>query len=349
LGARLAQPGEFSRRAFLNGKMDLIQAEAIADLIDSASEEAARSAQRSLQGDFSHRIQTLREKLVDLRAYLEAAIDFPEEEIDHLSDGFVDARLAEILESSIGIVASAKQGSILREGITVVIAGAPNVGKSSLLNCLAESDRAIVTHIPGTTRDLLREHLQIDGLPMNVVDTAGLRVTLDTIEQEGIQRAWGAIGSADVILLVIDDRIGFGPEEEAILTALPPKLPLLVVRNKIDLSNAAAGVSETSCWVEIYLSAKTREGIGFLKEQMKKIVGFQSAGEGTFMARRRHLEALGKVQEYLQSARRQLACRAAELVAEDLRQAQNALGEITGEFTTEDLLDRIFASFCIGK
>lgn len=350
LGARPARPGEFSERAFLNDKIDLAQAEAVADLIDSQTVAAARSAQRSLQGDFSKRVGMILEALIELRAWIEGAIDFPEEEIDFLSEHGVQERLENILEKVQEIVASAERGVLLKEGVTAVIAGRPNVGKSSLLNRLAARETAIVTEIPGTTRDLLREHIQLDGLPLHVVDTAGLRVAADSVEREGIERAWSAIGQADLILLVVDDRFGIEDQETEILASLPSGPVPVVVRNKIDLSGTPPQVRTTAHGVQIGLSALTGSGMELLIEHLKASVGFAESGEHTFLARRRHVDALERSRDALLSARTSLAdLRAGELVAEDLRQAQNALGEITGEFRSDDLLDRIFSSFCIGK
>jgi len=348
LGAELAKPGEFSQRAFLNGKLDLIQAEGIADLIDSVSEQAAYAAQRSLQGEFSREIHGLLEHVVALRTYIEAAIDFPDEEIDFLSTSNVAERLATIAENLTRIFQVARQGSLLREGSRIVIAGRPNVGKSSLLNALAGDDIAIVTDIPGTTRDVLREHMYVDGHPLYVFDTAGLRPTSDRVEHHGIQRAMDAMQSADMILLVVDEK---GPQQEdrEILSGFQPTPPVIVVRNKIDLTSMPPEVSSTDLGPEVRLSAKTGAGVALLREQLKRQTGAQHSTEGIFLARRRHLDALERARTAIDSARRQLTAWATELVAEDLRQVQQALGEITGEYTTEDLLDRIFSSFCIGK
>jgi len=349
LGARAARPGEFSQRAFLNDKLDLAQAEAIADLIDSATAEAARGAQRSLQGAFSERVHALMEGVVELRTYVEAAIDFPDEEVDFLSDARLAERLRGLLESLEGALQAARQGVLLKEGATVVIAGSPNVGKSSLLNRLADRDSAIVTDVPGTTRDLLREHIQLDGLPLHVVDTAGLRVTADVVEREGVARAWKAVGDADGVLLVVEDRTGVGGEEMAMLERVPAARPVLVVRNKIDLSGAEPGASAGPHGAEVRASALTGAGVAALAEEVKRLVGYRGA-EGAIVARRRHLQSLERARSALGGAAGQLAGpQAGELVAEELREAQRALGEITGEVTSEDLLDRIFSSFCIGK
>jgi len=349
LGARLARPGEFSERAFLNGKMDLAQAEAVADLIEAGSETAARSALRSLAGEFSRRVHALVEGLTRLRLYVEAAIDFPEEEIDFLADERV-LRELDILENDIGqLFDSTRQGCLLHDGMTVVLAGPPNAGKSSLLNALAQSETAIVSPIPGTTRDVLRERIHIDGMPLHIVDTAGLRDARDAIESEGIRRAREQMERADRVLLVLDDAAS-GRLPAEVEKFLPPNLPRSVIRNKIDLSNRAAGITNISGSVEIALSAKTGAGLDVLRQHLKESMGFQPVGEGTFIARRRHLDAIRRAQEHLLRGRAQLKeSRAGELLAEELRLAQQALSEITGEFTPDDLLGRIFSSFCIGK
>ncbi|MEX1213753.1 tRNA uridine-5-carboxymethylaminomethyl(34) synthesis GTPase MnmE [Saccharospirillum sp.] len=354
LGARLARPGEFSERAFLNDKLDLAQAEAIADLIDASSSEAARSAVRSLQGAFSKEIHSLVEQLIRLRIYVEASIDFPEEEIDFLSDGKVQSDLAAIIGQLDRVTEAANQGSLMRDGMTVVIAGRPNAGKSSLLNALAGNDRAIVTDIAGTTRDVLREHIHIDGMPLHIIDTAGLRDTPDAVERIGVERAWQEIEQADRVLLMVD-----ASETEATDPALlwpdfvhrlPANAAITVVRNKIDLTEESPGLSTEKSQAVIRLSARDQIGLDALRAHLKHLMGYESAREGGFIARRRHLEALHQAQAFLQSGEAQLLGAAAgELLAEDLRLAQNALSEITGEFTSDDLLGRIFSSFCIGK
>ncbi|MDS4031481.1 MAG: tRNA uridine-5-carboxymethylaminomethyl(34) synthesis GTPase MnmE [Candidatus Contendobacter sp.] len=350
LGARLARPGEFSERAFLNDKLDLAQAEAIADLIASDTAAAVRAALRSLQGEFSQRIRALVEDLIELRMYVEAAIDFPEEEIDFLADGVITARLGELRERLSALQVAAGQGRLLRDGMTVVIAGRPNAGKSSLLNQLAGRETAIVTAVPGTTRDVLREHISIDGMPLHVIDTAGLRDSDDPVEREGIRRAWTEIEAADRILMVVDDRQGLTVEDRALRERLPVGTAVTVLYNKIDLSGQAPTVQAGEWGTEIRLSARTEAGLDLLREHLKTCMGYHGGGEGTFMARRRHLEALERATAALERANHQLeVIRAGELVAEDLRAAQNALAEITGEFTSEDLLSRIFSSFCIGK
>lgn len=355
LGVRQARPGEFSERAFLNDKLDLAQAEAIADLIDSASEQAARSAIRSLQGAFSNRVHTLVEALTRLRIYVEAAIDFPEEEIDFLADGKVQSDLEGIQDNLAAVFKEANQGSLLREGMRVVIAGRPNAGKSSLLNALAGRESAIVTDIAGTTRDVLREHIQIDGMPLHIIDTAGLRESEDKVEQIGVQRAFAEITEADRVLLMVDGKTTNSIDPHQIWPEFVDRLPSLdkvtVIRNKADLTGERSGVSteEAICPV-ISISAKGDLGIDDLREHLKECIGFSGSTEGGFSARRRHIEALERARDYLNNGRAQLlGAGAGELLAEDLRMAQNVLGEITGEVTPDDLLGRIFSSFCIGK
>ncbi|HSW93711.1 MAG TPA: tRNA uridine-5-carboxymethylaminomethyl(34) synthesis GTPase MnmE [Gammaproteobacteria bacterium] len=351
LGARLARPGEFSERAFLNDKMDLTQAEAIADLIDAASEQAARNALQSLQGEFSKKIHALVEALIELRLYVEASIDFVEEEIDFLNSEAVDLKLHHILCDLEMIQASAKQGSLLRDGITAVIAGQPNVGKSSLLNQLSGKDVAIVTDIPGTTRDVLRESIVMDGMPIHIIDTAGLRESDDPIEQEGIRRAFDEIEKADLILFVVDASRHDPVFLSDFLQKLPPHATLMTIRNKIDLTTENPGVfHDDKNSLTISLSAKNGSGIESLRQWIRHSVGYDTQCEGTFSARRRHLDALSRAKDFLLHGQKQLTeHRAGELLAEDLRLAQNTLSEITGEFTSDDLLGRIFGSFCIGK
>ncbi|MBI3570864.1 MAG: tRNA uridine-5-carboxymethylaminomethyl(34) synthesis GTPase MnmE [Gammaproteobacteria bacterium] len=350
LGARLALPGEFSERAFLNGKLDLAQAEAVADLIEAGSESAARSALHSLQGEFSRRVHALVEGLTRLRLYVEAAIDFPEEEIDFLADERVLQEL-DVLEHDIAqLLESARQGCLLHDGMTVVLAGPPNAGKSSLLNALAQTETAIVSHIPGTTRDVLRERIHLDGMPLHIVDTAGLRESRDEIESEGIRRAREQMERADRILLVTDDSAAGESAVQEAITMLPRNLPRTHVRNKIDLTGRAPGIADVSGNIEISLSVKTGAGLDLVRQHLKECVGFQPAGEGAFIARRRHLDAIRRAQACLVQGKVRLKeSRAGELLAEELRLAQQALSEITGEFTPEDLLGRIFSSFCIGK
>lgn len=347
LGARQARPGEFSQRAFLNDKLDLAQAEAIADLIDSSTVQAARAASRSLQGEFSRRIQQLVDALIALRSYVEACLDFPEEEIDFLSDGQVQVRLAAIAEQLHAVEQQAHQGQLLREGMTLVIAGQPNAGKSSLLNALAGREAAIVTPIAGTTRDALKEHIQIDGMPLHIIDTAGLRDSSDPIEQEGVRRAWAQIEQADRVLLVIDDQRGRSPADQAILERLPHDLPHTLVFNKIDLSGRAPGIHSQGAHAELALSARSGAGVTELRSHLKQVMGYSEAAGGSFSARRRHLDALHRAELNIAGARQWLG--SAELLAEELRLAQQHLCEITGSFTSDDLLGEIFASFCIGK
>lgn len=355
LGIRLARPGEFSERAFLNDKLDLTQAEAIADLIDATSEQAARNALHSLQGAFSRRIHELVEALIHLRIYVEASIDFPEEEIDFLSDGKVARDLDGIIGKLQQVFKEARQGVLVRDGMRVVIAGRPNAGKSSLLNALSGRESAIVTSIEGTTRDVLREHIHIDGMPLHIIDTAGLRESPDEVEQIGIQRAWQEIQQADRVLLLVDSRQSQLTDPHEIWPEFVEKLQdprkITLVRNKIDLSEEAGGLFHSaSNDIYIGISATTGAGIDDLKHHLKTIMGFSESGESGFTARRRHLDALERAQTFLASGEAQLQGYAAgELLAEDLRHAQNALGEITGEFTPDDLLGRIFSSFCIGK
>jgi len=352
LGARMARPGEFSQRAYLNDKIDLAQAEAIADLIDASTEQAARCAMHTLEGVFSDWVHATVERLTRLRMYVEAAIDFPEEEIDFLADSKVSDELNALLAELERVIKQAQQGQLLREGMRIVLAGQPNAGKSSLLNRLAGRDSAIVTSIPGTTRDVLREEISIDGLPVHVIDTAGLRESDDLIEQEGIRRSWREMEQADQVLLLLDDRAGYGADEEKILSLLPPKLAVTFVHNKIDLSGAKPAQEKRANRVHLWLSVKDDLGIELLRDHLKACVGFRGAGtgEGQFMARRRHLQALEQARQFIEKGATQLRDYAAgELLAEELHQAQKALAEITGEVSSDDLLGRIFSSFCIGK
>ncbi|SFU90303.1 tRNA uridine-5-carboxymethylaminomethyl(34) synthesis GTPase MnmE [Xenorhabdus koppenhoeferi] len=353
-GVRIANPGEFSERAFLNDKLDLAQAEAIADLIDASSEQAARSAINSLQGTFSNQVHQMVEALTNLRIYVEAAIDFPDEEIDFLSDGKIETKLDEVIAELESVRSQARQGSLLREGMKVVIAGRPNAGKSSLLNALAGREAAIVTDIAGTTRDVLREHIHIDGMPLHVIDTAGLREASDEVERIGIERAWQEIEQADRVLFMVDSTTTNAVEPAQIwpefMAKLSASLPVTVIRNKTDMTGEETGVSEISGYTLVRLSARDGKGIDLLRDHLKETMGFNSNTEGGFLARRRHLQALNTAAEHLQAGHQQLIfARSGELLAEELRLAQQVLSEITGEFTSDDLLGRIFSSFCIGK
>ena len=353
-GIRMARPGEFSERAFLNDKMDLTQAEAIADLIDATSERAAKSAMNSLQGEFSKKINTLTESLIHLRIYVEAAIDFPEEEVDFLADGKIAQALYNIIDNLSAVQKEAKQGAIIREGMKVVIAGRPNAGKSSLLNALAGKESAIVTDIAGTTRDVLREHIHIDGMPLHIIDTAGLRDSPDRVEQIGIERAWQEINNADQVLFMVDGTTTDATDPAEIwpdfIDRLPSSIGLTVIRNKVDLTGETLTVSDDQSHPVFKISAKENLGLDELKDHLKQCMGYQSNTEGGFIARRRHLDALEKADEHLQIGKQQLEVyKAGELLAEELRLAQQQLSEITGEFSSDDLLGRIFTSFCIGK
>ena len=359
LGARQADPGEFTQRAYLNEKLDLAQAEAVMDVINAATAEAAKSAMRSLSGEFSNRINVLLSKLIDLRLYVEACLDFPEEEIDFITQGRVAEKLSAIQNELADIFAKAKQGSLLREGINVVLVGQPNVGKSSLMNQLAGEEIAIVTPIAGTTRDTIKNVIQINGVPLHIIDTAGLRETDDEVEKFGIARTWTSLQTAHIALLLVDAAHGITDVEESILDRLPRDLPKIWVHNKIDLSeesqkieqNVASNViSALAQETHIFISAKFGVGLDLLKNHLLQIVDWRTSadgGEGVFMARARHLDALTNVNLYLNSATSQMG--SAELVAEDLRLAQDALSSITGEFTPDDLLGEIFSRFCIGK
>lgn len=346
LGARLARPGEFTERAFLNGKLDLAQAEAVADLIESSTEQSVRSAQKSMQGVFSGQVNALVEELTELRIYVEAAIDFVDEEIDFLSDGLVEKKISQLADKVTDILNTAQQGQLLRDGMTVVLAGKPNAGKSSLLNALTGQETAIVTDIAGTTRDVLRERIQIDGMPLHVIDTAGLRDSNNAVEKEGIKRAHQEIEKADRVLLLIDST---DPESESVVKTLPPDIQITKIYNKIDLMGIEPEIVQTAHGCHIYLSIKTGAGMDLLRKHLKQVVGFNDAMDDVFIARRRHIEALKTGKQFIQHALQQLQQQSGELVAEDLRQAQNCLAEITGEVSSDELLGRIFSSFCIGK
>jgi len=351
---RMAKPGEFSEQAFINDKLDLTQAEAIADLINSSSEQAARCALHSLQGDFSKLVHQMVESTIHLRMYVEAAIDFPEEEIDFLADKKIVNDLKTIITQVEGVQQQAQQGSIIREGMRVVIAGRPNAGKSSLLNALSGKESAIVTDIAGTTRDVLSEQINIDGMPLHIIDTAGLRESADKVEQIGIERAWHEINQADRVLLMIDAS---NDKQEApkdiwpeFFEKLPKNIGLTIIKNKADINQATTGYNNNAEQPCITLSAKTGNGLDALKEHLKEIMGYQSNIEGGFMARRRHLVALELAHTHLITGLEQLETYVAgEILAEELRLCQQALNQITGEFTNDDLLGQIFSSFCIGK
>ena len=347
LGARQAEPGEFTKRAYLNDKIDLAQAEAVADVINATTIEAAKSAVRSLSGEFSNSINQVLTKLINLRMYVEACLDFPEEEIDFITQGKVAEKLAAIVLELKSVFAKAKQGSILREGMHIVLVGQPNVGKSSLMNQLSGEEVAIVTPIAGTTRDSIKSLIQINGLPLHIIDTAGLRDTDDEVEKIGIARTYQALQNAQVALLLVDAAHGIGETEKIVLNRLPQGIGKIWVHNKIDASNEKAKITQMAEETHIFLSAKTGEGIDLLKQHLLNIAGYQQNAEGVFMARARHLSALTQVDNHLTMAATQID--AAELVAEELKLAQEALSSITGEFTPDDLLGEIFSSFCIGK
>ncbi|HEX3912116.1 MAG TPA: tRNA uridine-5-carboxymethylaminomethyl(34) synthesis GTPase MnmE [Steroidobacteraceae bacterium] len=354
LGCRMARPGEFSERAFLNGKIDIAQAEAVADLIDAGTSEAARAAVRSMQGEFSAHIHALQARITELRTLVEANIDFPDEELDFVPGSELGRRMAEILTGFEAIIAAARQGALLREGLNVVIAGKPNAGKSSLLNKLVGDEIAIVTDQPGTTRDVLRQQVHLDGLPLNLIDTAGLRQAHDVVEAEGVRRAFAELGRADRVIYILDAAAPAGESSAsglaAELGALPHGVPVTLIFNKIDLSGVQPSVDELRDPPQIFLSAKTGAGLDLLRAHLKNSASYRSGDSGALSARRRHLDALNRAKASVVQAADSLSkTRAFELFAEDLRLAQQALGEITGEFSSEDLLGEIFGSFCIGK
>lgn len=343
LGARLAEPGEFTERAFLNDKLDLAQAEAVADLIEASTEAAARLALRSLEGEFSRTIGTLADALTELRMLTEATLDFPEEEVDPLDRAAARDQLARVRAGVQAALAGGRQGSLLRSGMQVVLAGQPNVGKSSLLNRLAGEDLAIVTPLPGTTRDVVRQTIQLGGVPISIIDTAGLRATTDAIETIGIERTWRAIERADLLVLVVDARVGVTAADKDIVARLPAALPRLVVHNKIDLTDRAPAIVDR----DVYLSAQTGAGLDLLERALLDAAGWRPAGEQLYLARERHLVALESAARHLEAAASQFD--RTELFAEELRLAHRELGAITGEFTADDLLGAIFTRFCIGK
>lgn len=347
LGARQAEPGEFTRRAYLNDKMDLAQAEAVADVINASTAEAARSAVRSLTGEFSQAVQQLLKQLIELRLYVEACLDFPEEEIDFITQGRVGEKISSIQLALDIIFSKASQGALLREGIHVVLIGQPNVGKSSLMNALAGEEIAIVTPIAGTTRDTIKSAIQINGVPLHIIDTAGLRETDDEVEKFGIARTWRATETANIALLLVDSAHGITQEEKSILDRLPQEIAKIWVHNKIDVTQEPPQILQNQNETHIYLSAKTGLGLDLLKAQLLSFAGYQTNSEGVFMARTRHLQALTQVKLHLNNAENQI--NSAEIVAEELRLAQQNLSLITGEFTPDDLLGEIFSKFCIGK
>ncbi len=347
LGARLAEPGEFTRRAFLNDKLDLAQAESVADLIEAATDSAARCALRSLRGEFSGAVEELVRQLIELRMLVEATLDFPEEELDPLDRADAKARHARLLQAIETALAKSRQGSLLRTGLQVVLAGQPNVGKSSLLNRLAGEELAIVTAVPGTTRDSVRQAIQIDGVPLNIVDTAGLRDTRDEVERLGIARTWSEIGKADVVLLLVDARAGVTKQDLELVARIPPGVKRVFVHNKTDLAGTVARLEQTQAGTSIHLSAKTGTGVDLLRAELLAVAGWQQGAEDVFMARERHLVALRRAAEHVAGAGEQF--NRPELFAEELRQAQEQLNSITGEFAADDLLGEIFSRFCVGK
>ena len=354
LGARVARPGEFSERAFLNGRLDLVQAEAIADLINAATGQAARAAQRSLDGEFSRRVHALTGELTQLRTFVEGALDFSDEDVNWLADDRLRHGLAALREHLQVLLAEAAQGRRLREGLVVALAGQPNVGKSTLLNQLAGTDAAIVTEIAGTTRDVLRENINLNGLPLTVVDTAGLRESQDPVERIGVERAWKALAAAELVLFLVDDRAGVTPADEQLLKRLPAAAEIILLRNKCDLSGNPPQRAEQQGRIELRLAARDGSGLDLLRQEIMRVAGFRDSvsgsGEGLFSARSRHVDALRRAQAYVRDAELRLHEGATpELAAEELRLAQQALAEITGAFTPDDLLGKIFSQFCIGK
>ena len=345
LGARLAEPGEFSKRAFLNDKLDLTQAEAIVDLIDSGSGVAARAAQRSLQGEFSRAVMQLNDRITELRVHVEAAIDFPDEDIDFLSDSGLLERVSVVEKAFSELTRSAREGCLLRDGATLVLAGKPNAGKSSLLNALSGYSAAIVTDVPGTTRDVIKEHIDLDGLPLSIIDTAGLRTSTDIVEQEGVRRTHEQLRQADLAILVID--VNNPAEADELIADMPLDLQIIKVLNKCDLINTQPGLSEDGS--AIYVSALTGAGLGDLRSLLKQRLGYLPSESGSITARRRHLTTLAVALAAFEDGRARLAEGSGELMADDLLRSQNALAEITGEFSSDDLLGEIFSNFCIGK
>ena len=349
-GAKLAKPGDFTKRAYLNNKIDLAQAESVADLINASTEEAALGAVNSLSGKFSLEINNLLKNLIELRMYVEACLDFPEEDIDFISEGNVKDKLQHLSETMMHIMQAASQGQLLRDGISLVLVGQPNVGKSSLLNQLSGEDKAIVTDFPGTTRDAITSDINLNGMPLNIIDTAGLRETDDTIEKFGIEKTWSSLEKGHVALFLVEASKGITDYEQSILGRLPKDIKQIWIFNKIDLLNGKAKLKKLNNDQIVYMSAKTGEGLDLLKQAILNEVGFKENSEGSenkFIARKRHLEALESVHHCLQNA--QLKIASAELVAEELTVAQKHLSSITGEFSSDDLLGEIFSQFCIGK
>jgi tRNA modification GTPase len=348
LGARVAEPGEFTKRAFLNDKVDLAQAEGVIDLIDAATQRAARCATRSLTGEFSTRIQGLNEKVVGLRAHVEATLDFPEEEIDAVAESAIEDGVRVVSSQLQAVLDASRQGSLLRDGMDVVLAGRPNVGKSSLLNRLTGEELAIVTDIPGTTRDVIRQVIDLDGIPVRIIDTAGLRAARDVVEKIGVERTWQAITRADLVIMMTDATCGETAEDREILERFPRRLPCLSVVNKIDLTGVVPQLERSEKGVKVSLSAQTGAGVDLLRKALLEAIGWHGASdEGLYLARERHLQALGQAKAHLEAAAAH--GRELELLAEELRLAQRCFSAVTGEFTADDLLGEIFARFCIGK
>ena len=347
LGARLAGPGEFTQRAYLNDKLDLAQAESVADVIEAATESAARCALRSLKGEFSEAVSRLDDDLLALRTWVEATLDFPEEEVEDADHREIEARLVTLRQSVDLALSKSRQGSILRTGLNVVLAGQPNVGKSSLLNRLAGEEVAIVTPVPGTTRDALRQQIQVRGIPINVIDTAGLRESIDEVETIGMRRTWEAIGKADLLLLVVEADKGVAGADHAILSSLPTSLKRVTVFNKIDLGSAQPEIRDTAAGMSVHVSARTGVGLEQLRDVLQHAAGWQASGEDVFMGRERHIVALASARDSLGKATELL--HRPELLAEELRAAHQSLGSITGEISADDLLGEIFSKFCIGK
>lgn len=347
LGCRLAEAGEFTKRAYLNGKLDLVQAESIADLIHAESEATAKGALKSLKGEFSRHIDVINEQLINLRMFVEATLDFPEEDIEFIANAKIKQKLEVLREQIHQLLSSTQQGVILNNGANIVIIGRPNVGKSSLLNALANEEVAIVTSIAGTTRDIVRQKIIIDGVPFNIIDTAGIRETQDVVEQIGIERAISAVKGADLALVLIDDSIGMSDEDRQILDKLPAELPRIFVHNKIDLSAGVASITESESGTQVYISAKLNLGINLLRQKLLSLIGWESSASDVFLARTRHLDAMRLTVAHIDNAFSNW--QSLEILAEELRYSHTALSNITGEFSADDLLGEIFSKFCIGK